>query len=78
MTDYNLKFTEKATGKQYIGKRITSNDYVIREEESGLKISISYYRLRKNFLFDKRNKNDCRERNKKFWSRVKLSKKQAA
>lgn len=78
MNDYTLKFTEKSTGKLYEGKRITANDYMLLDPVTGLKIPVTQYRLRKNFLFDKNNKINCCERNKKIWARVKLSKKQAA
>lgn len=78
MSDYILRFTEKETGKLYEGKRITANDYMLRDPDSGLKIPVTQYRLRKNFLFDKNNKINCCERNKKIWAKVKLSKKQAA
>lgn len=78
MKDYNLKFIEKSTGKLYEGKRITANDYILRDPVTGLKIPVTTSRLRKNFLFDKNNKINCCERNKRLWAKVKLSKKQAA
>lgn len=78
MSDYILKFTEKATGKLYEGKRITANDYMLRDPVTGLKIPVTQFRLRKNFFVDKSNKINCCERNKKLWARVKLSKSKVA
>lgn len=73
MIDFNLRYTEKETGKEFVGRRIVDGFYSLIDLESGLKFSVTYYRLRKNFLFDKDNKNNCCERNKKLWSKVKLS-----
>jgi hypothetical protein len=78
MNDYYLKYYEKVSGKMFEGKRITSSDYVLRDPETGLKISVTYYRLCKDFFIDRNNKNDCCERIKKIRAKDKLRGKKTA
>lgn len=75
MNEFNLTYYEKLTNKKYEGKRITSQDFILRDPESGLKISVSVVRLRKHFVADKENKN----RSLKFkYKRIVGSEKQAS
>lgn len=78
MNDYPLKYTCKTTGRAFTGRRVTSGDYILIDSETGLKFPVTYYRLCKNFSFDKNNKNDCCERTKRIWARVKLTSKKTA
>lgn len=75
---FNLKYYCKQTGKMYEGRRVCLGEYILRDPDSGLKKSVTYHSLCKNFSFDKNNKNNSCERNKKIWSRMKLSRRKIA
>lgn len=72
MNEYYLTFTDKESGKKFVGKRVTANDYILVDPVTGLKTPYTYHRLRKIFLIDKNNKNDCCGRLKNKWSKFKL------
>jgi hypothetical protein len=57
MSEFNLIYFCKLTNKKYEGKRITSQDFILKDIDSGLKIPVSVVRLRKHFVADKKNKN---------------------
>lgn len=56
MSDYNLVYTCKTSGKKYEVKRVTAADFRIKDPETGVVESISSKRLRNKFKSSKENK----------------------
>lgn len=73
MSEYNLVYTEKETGKKYYVKRITPSDFIILDPETEMKETITRYRLGKNFFADKENTKRKGQTIKNNWSRVRYS-----
>ena len=55
MSDFPLIYIERSTGKQYEGKRVTANNYRVRDPDTGVVESLDGRKIKDRFSSHKKN-----------------------